>query len=131
MSSRASDPGFIESPGENEIDDRSWAIYVAYTQQDLTCGQIAKAYHLSTHQVRRILRRVAAETRRPPAEDPDVLETASPLEALPIPVRTRNALRGVGCQTIADILNLDLTSSIRGLGSKSKEQLLAQLSRAG
>jgi hypothetical protein len=60
-----------------------------------------------------------------------VIPAASPLEALGLSVRTRNALKSVGCATIDDVLRLDIQSPIRGLGRKAKEELLAKLDEAG
>jgi DNA-directed RNA polymerase alpha subunit len=56
---------------------------------------------------------------------------ASRLEDLGLPVRARNALRAAGCQTIDDILRLDLAKPIRGLGRKAKEELFEKLVEAG
>src|SRR5262249_42467616 len=55
----------------------------------------------------------------------------SRLEELGLSVRTRNALRGVGCDTIADLLRLDIDTPVRGLGKIAREDLLANLDRAG
>jgi len=55
----------------------------------------------------------------------------SPLEALGLTVRTRNALKGVGCTTIEDVLRLDIQAPIRGLGRKAKDELLTKLEDAG
>ena len=55
----------------------------------------------------------------------------SPLEALGLSVRTRNALRGVRCNTIEDVLRLDLERPIRGLGPKARRELLGKLDEAG
>ena len=55
----------------------------------------------------------------------------SRLEELGLPVRARNALRAAGCQSIADILRLDLAVPIRGLGRKAKEELFEKLAEAG
>src|SRR3954470_8844136 len=60
-----------------------------------------------------------------------VLPAESPLEALGLSVRTRNALKGVGCSTIEDVLRLDIQTPIRGLGRKAKEELLTKLDDAG
>ena len=53
------------------------------------------------------------------------------LEELALSVRTRNALRGVGCDTIGDVLRLNLDAPVRGLGRIAKEELLVKLERAG
>ena len=60
-----------------------------------------------------------------------VLPVGSPLEALGLSVRTRNALKGVGCSTVDDVLRLDIQTPIRGLGRKAKEELITKLDDAG
>src|SRR5436305_12277408 len=50
------------------------------------------------------------------------LPAGSPLEALGLSVRTRNALKSVGCASIEDVLRLDIQTPIRGLGRKAKEE---------
>jgi hypothetical protein len=62
---------------------------------------------------------------------PPTLADESPIESLKLSVRTRNALRGVGCGTIGDVLRLDLGRPLRGLGKLAKEELLVKLERAG
>jgi DNA-directed RNA polymerase alpha subunit len=65
-----------------------------------------------------------AETARPASDD-------TGLEELGLPVRARNALRAAGCHTIADVLQLDLATPIRGLGRKAREELFEKLAEAG
>jgi hypothetical protein len=65
-----------------------------------------------------------------PTDTHPLPETAS-LEELGLSVRTRNALKGVGCNTVGDVLRLDLERPIRGLGKLAKEELLIKLERAG
>jgi hypothetical protein len=62
---------------------------------------------------------------------PRPLADESPVENLRLSMRTRNALRAVGCVTIADVLRLDLDRPLRGLGKLAKEELLVKLERAG
>jgi hypothetical protein len=59
------------------------------------------------------------------------LHALSSIEELKLSVRTRNALRGVGCVSIADVLRLDLDRPVRGLGKFAKEELLVKLESAG
>ena len=131
MPSRARYPGSGEFPGLSTIDERSWAIFVAYSQKELPISEIARTHSLSLQQVRRIVHQVEAEIERSGPNEAGLLEVASPVEALGLPVRTRNALRGIGCNTVEDVLKLDLSASVRGLGPKSKEQLLDRLARTG
>jgi hypothetical protein len=53
------------------------------------------------------------------------------LENLGLSVRTRNALKSVGCGTVADVLRLDLARPVRGLGKLAREELLTKLESAG
>jgi hypothetical protein len=62
-------------------------------------------------------------------ESPITTETR--LEELGLSVRTLNALRGVGCNTVEDALKIDLATPIRGLGRMAKEELLAKLEHSG
>jgi hypothetical protein len=55
----------------------------------------------------------------------------SAVEDLGLSVRARNTLRGIGCDTVEDVLELDLGGTIRGLGRKTREELLNALDRAG
>lgn len=60
-----------------------------------------------------------------------VIGGESPLETLGLSVRTRNALKGVGCATVGDVLRLDLDRPVRGLGKLAREELLVKLEQAG
>jgi hypothetical protein len=64
-------------------------------------------------------------------EAPRFIGLESAVEDLGLSVRTRNALRGIGCDTVEDVLELDLGTAVRGLGRKTKDELLAALERAG
>jgi hypothetical protein len=59
------------------------------------------------------------------------LGLGSPLEDLGLSMRTRNTLRGIGCGTVADLLRLDLSRGVRGLGRKTRDELLGTLRLAG
>jgi DNA-directed RNA polymerase alpha subunit len=66
-----------------------------------------------------------------PEGDPKVISLESAVEDLGLSVRTRNALRAIGCDTVENVLALDLGSSVRGLGRKTKEELLTALELSG
>jgi Bacterial RNA polymerase, alpha chain C terminal domain len=68
-----------------------------------------------------------AQPRHVPVSVPEFISFASPVEDLGLSVRTRNALRGIGCDTLEDLLGLDLSASARGLGRKTKDELLTAL----
>lgn len=67
----------------------------------------------------------------PPSHEHVPIEDTLPLEDLGLSVRARNALKGVGCSTIGDVLRLDLERPVRGLGKLAREELLVKLDRAG
>uniref|UniRef100_Q01V32 RNA polymerase, alpha subunit domain protein n=1 Tax=Solibacter usitatus (strain Ellin6076) TaxID=234267 RepID=Q01V32_SOLUE len=66
-----------------------------------------------------------------PDGDPKIVSLESAVEDLGLSVRTRNALRAIGCDTVENVLALDLGSSVRGLGRKTKEELLVALELKG
>jgi hypothetical protein len=66
-----------------------------------------------------------------PGGDPKIISLESAVEDLGLSVRTRNALRAIGCDTVEKVLALDLSSSVRGLGRKTKEELLTALELGG
>lgn len=53
------------------------------------------------------------------------------MEDLAISMRARNALRAIGCDTVEDVLRLDLSAPVRGLGRKTRDELFRALDRAG
>jgi Bacterial RNA polymerase, alpha chain C terminal domain len=65
------------------------------------------------------------------AHEAKLIGLESAVEDLGLSVRTRNALRAIGCDTVEDVLELDLSASVRGLGRKTKDELLSALERAG
>jgi DNA-directed RNA polymerase alpha subunit len=65
------------------------------------------------------------------AREAKLIGLESVVEDLGLSVRTRNALRAIGCDTVEDVLELDLSASVRGLGRKTKDELLAALEHAG
>jgi hypothetical protein len=46
-------------------------------------------------------------------------------------VRSRNALHRLGCRTVGEVSALDLTQSLRQIGSKGKMEVLEALERGG
>jgi hypothetical protein len=123
--------GSNQDPELITIDEQMWSIFIAYSQRNLTFHEIGREYGLPVNRVRRIVRRLETEIGRkgPAASGP--LDFESAIEDLGLPVRTRNALRGIGCKTIADVMRLDLSAPLRGLGTKSKKMLLEKLGTEG
>ena len=119
--------GANRSPGVFTIDDRSWAIFLAYTKENRTLDEVGRMYGLSAFRVRRIVRQVESEIGRAGPAEHARLQVDSAIEQLGLPMRTRNSLRAIGCETIGDLLRLDLSTPVRGLGAKSRETLLERL----
>jgi hypothetical protein len=115
----------------SSIGDRSWAIYTAYLYKDLPLDEISSRYRLSPGRVRRIVAEVEAQVARPGAGETKFIALESPLEDLGLSVRARNVLRGIGCETVGDAMQLDLSRTARGLGLKTRQELLGLLERAG
>jgi hypothetical protein len=131
MPSAARHSGSGQDSGLITIDEGMWSILIAYSQKNLTFDEISRAYGIPVNRVRRIVRQLESEigSKRPTATGP--LGAESAIEDLGLPVRTRNALRGVGCATIGDVMRLDLSTPVRGLGAKSKKVLLEILGKKG
>jgi hypothetical protein len=75
--------------------------------------------------------REAEPPRHPVITEPKSIALGSPVEDLGLSVRTRNALRGIGCDTVEDLLGLEFSSPVRGVGRKTREELLTALERTG
>lgn len=131
MRSRARYSRRVAAPKPPAIDERGWEIFTAYHHKERTLGEIGRDFQLSPNQVRRIVDEVDAQLGRVRGGTPTLVALESPVEDLGLSVRTRNALRGVGCHTVEDALRLDLSSSVRGLGRKTKDELVTMLERAG
>jgi hypothetical protein len=131
MPTRARYSRRVAAPTPPAIEDRSWEIFTAHCHKRRTFEDIGTAFHLSPEQVRRIVEEVGAQLGRARAGAPNLVVSESPVEDLGLSVRTRNALRGVGCETVEDALRLDLSSSVRGLGRKTRSELLTMLERSG
>jgi hypothetical protein len=108
-----------------------WSIFIAYSQKNLTFDEIGRRYGLPVNRVRRIVHQLEAEIGGMGPAVTGALEAESDIEDLGLPLRTRNALRGVGCTTIGDVMCLDLSTPVRGLGAKSKKVLLEKLGNKG
>jgi hypothetical protein len=123
--------GSNEVPGLFTVDERSWAIFLAYTKANQTLDEVGRSFGLPAYRVRRIVRQVEAEIGQAATGGNGALDLESAIEDLGLPVRTRNALRSIGCKSIGDVLRLNLSAPVRGLGAKSKETLLERLRSEG
>jgi len=124
------------------IDEPSWAVFTEYMYRKRSLSVVAKLTKRTPAQVRRTLFAIDAELPSSSALDstaalsPRELELAaltkdSPIEALDLSVRSRNALHRLGCKTVGEVNALDLTQSLRQIGSKGKLEVFAALERGG
>lgn len=131
MRSRARYSRGVTAPTPPAIEERSWGIFTDYHHKQRTFEEIGRTFQLAPDQVRGIVDEVQAQLGRGRESGPNLVGLESRVEDLGLSVRARNALRAIGCNTVAEALRLDLSSSIRGLGRKTKGELLTMLGRAG
>jgi len=114
------------------IDAQRWAVFTGYCYEGLSLSAIGVRAGFSPSRVSRVLYEVDAQldaaNRTAPETKPVVLE--SPIEDLPLSSRARNAIHRLGCGTVKDVLQLDL-SSVRGIGRKTRGEVCAALRSSG
>jgi hypothetical protein len=114
------------------IDAQRWAVFTGYFHEGLSLGAIGVRAGLSPSRVSRMLYEVdawlEAARRVEPVTKAVVLE--SPIEDLPLSSRARNAIHRLGCGTVKDVLELDL-SAVRGIGRKTRVEVCAALRSSG
>ena len=129
---RARYAGKQPAAGPASVDAQSWAVFTGYCYEGLSLSGIAVRAGLSPSRVSRVLYEVDAQleaANRTVAETkPVVLE--SPIEDLPLSSRARNAIHRLGCGTVKDVLQLDL-SAVRGIGRKTRGEVCAALRSSG
>jgi hypothetical protein len=79
--------------------------------------------------LKRLRAEVDAQLASAAVAEPVVLE--SPIEDLALSSRARNALRSLGCNSVQDILRLDLSGPVRGIGRKTRGEVLTALRSSG
>ena len=109
------------------IDQPSWNIFTECVYQKRPLSVLRKTTRRTPLQIRQILSQIHTQL------DPrgTALTAESPIEALDLSVRARNALHRLGCQTIGDVIALDLKQSLRQIGSKGKIEVFAALESGG
>ena len=112
-------------------DERSWEIFTAYFYEQRTLVEIAKSTGLAPGRVCRLLRAVDAQLETPRGAGGTSIGPDSPLEDLGFSVRTRNALHSLGCENIQDVARLDLSGPVRGIGLKTRSEVLMALRSSG
>jgi hypothetical protein len=114
------------------IDSQKWAVFTGYCCEGLSLSGIGVRAGLSPSGVSRVLYEVDAQLdaadHTSPETKPVVLE--SPIEDLPLSSRARNAIHRLGCGTVKDVLQLDL-SAVRGIGRKTRGEVCAALRNSG
>jgi len=114
------------------IDAQRWAIFTGYFYEGLSLRGIGVREGLSSSRVSRMLYEVDAglgATRRNGPEARAVV-FGSPIEDLALSSRARNAIHRLGCGTVKDVLELDL-SAVHGIGRKTRVEVCAALRRSG
>ena len=100
------------------IDAQRWTVFTGYFYEGLSLSGVGVRSGLPPSRVSRMLyevdSRLEAARRVEPEIKPVVLE--SPIEDLPLSSRARNAIHRLGCGTVKDMLDLDL-SAVRGIGA--------------
>lgn len=113
------------------IDPERWAIFTGYFYEGLSLGGIGARTGLSPSRVSRMLYEVDArlDACRSAATAKTVV-AESPVGDLELSSRARNAIYRLGCDTVKDVLELDL-SSVRGIGRKTRGEVRAALRNSG
>ena len=114
------------------IDAQRWAIFTWYFYEGQSLVGIGVRAGLSSSRVSRMLYEVdarldAAARTGPP---PKAVVVESPIEELALSSRARNAIRRLGCDTVKDVLELDL-SAVHGIGRKTRGEVCAALRSSG
>lgn len=114
------------------IDAQRWAIFTWYVYEGLSLGGIGVRTGLSSSRVSRILYEVDAglDAARRTGTEAKAVVLESPIEDLALSSRARNAIHRLGCGTVKDVLELDL-SAVRGIGRKTRGEVCAALRRSG
>lgn len=121
-----------EFPKPDSVDERRWAIFVAYCREGQSSNAIGEKAGISVARVLTIIREVGAvlDSAKTPMPAASPLTVNSPIEEMALSSRARNALRSLGCKTVDDVLRLDL-SGARGIGRKSRLEVLSVLGNSG
>jgi len=108
------------------VDERNWTIFSRCVFDKNSFSELGKQTRLTPTRIRAILAEVdvALDSAAPVNAD-------APLEALDLSVRSRNALHRLGCRTVGEVSALDLTQSLRQIGSKGKMEVFNALEKAG
>ena len=113
------------------IDEHSWEIFSSYVYDGITLQEIAARYGLSIRRLRLVLVEVDRQLSLPRNSGREWKQVTanSPVEDLGLSVRARNQLHDLGCNTVEDVLRLDLSNC--HMGRRSRHEVLESLKRWG
>ena len=114
------------------IGEEDWGVFRACVYEKSSLAELARQTKQSLAQIRRILFEIdMALGSASPQTNGAGITSESPLETLDLSVRSRNALHRLGCRTVGEVKALDLTQSLRQIGSKGKLEVFEALERGG
>jgi len=111
------------------IDEESWAIFTAYVFEGRSLRSMREGKGMSPSRLRQVLYEVDTQLERSHGIDGVGLQSA--IEKLELSNRARNALHRLGCRTVNDVLQLDLSGTLPRVGGKSRMEVLVALQSAG
>jgi len=110
------------------ISEQDWAVFRECVHEKSSLAELGRQTKRSVAQIRRILFEIDVALGQ---TNGGGITAESPLEALDLSVRSRNALHRLGCRTVGEVKALDLTQSLRQIGSKGKLEVFEALERGG
>ncbi len=111
------------------IDERTWAIFTAYVYEEQSLRDLRDRERISVSRLRQVLYDVDAQLELP--RRVNGITPQSPIEVLALSIRARNALHRVGCRSVDDVLQLDMSGSVPRVGGKTRMEVLVALQGAG
>lgn len=117
----------------DSVDELSWRAFLAYVRDAKTLAEISAELGLPAFGAGRMVLRVDKELSHHSRQADQKKRTAldSPIEVLGLSMRSRNALRKLGCDTIQSLLDRDFSRAVRGFGSISRHEVATALIRHG
>jgi hypothetical protein len=111
------------------IDEKSWAIFTAYVYEGRSLRDLQNGGRISLRRLRQVLHDVDGQLALPHIIDGLTLH--SPIEDLALSIRAINALHRLGCRSVHDVLQLDMSGPVPRVGSKTRTEVLVALQSAG
>lgn len=111
------------------IDEQSWAIFTAYVYQGRSLRDLRNGAHIPLKRLRQVLYDVDRQLE--PSHNGTKITLHSRIEELALSIRAINALHRLGCRSVHDVLQLDMSGPVPRVGSKTRMEVLVALQRAG